>query len=107
MLLLPVFSVLLCVVSVSSPESQTCEDALKTCSVIACGRDGRDGPKGEKGEPGTEPRILAFYTFTSVGDGSEFRDDAQGPGVARLSLRHVPPLITISQQYHCLPINSV
>lgn len=105
MLLLPLL-VLLCVVSVSSSGSQTCEETLKTCSVIACGRDGRDGPKGEKGEPGMEPRILAFYTFTSVGDCSEFRDDAQGPGEAWLSSCHVLPLITISQQYHCLPVNS-
>ncbi|GAB1298753.1 Mannose-binding protein A [Apodemus speciosus] len=43
---------------VSSSASQTCEDTLKTCSVIACGRDGRDGPKGEKGEPGQGLRGL-------------------------------------------------
>ncbi|EPY84600.1 mannose-binding protein A precursor [Camelus ferus] len=52
--------VLLCVVTASSSETKTCEDAQKTCSVVACGipvtngtpgRDGRDGPKGEKGEP--------------------------------------------------------
>lgn len=50
MLLLPSLPVLvLCVVGISSSKSQTCEDALKTCPVIACGRD---GPKGEKGEPG-------------------------------------------------------
>lgn len=57
-LLLPV---LLCVVGMSISESNTCEDALKTCSVITCGtpgRDGRDGPKGEKGEPGQGLRGL-------------------------------------------------
>lgn len=56
MVLLPSLLVLLSyVVGVSSSESKTCDDVLKTCSVIACGspgRDGRDGPKGEKGEPG-------------------------------------------------------
>nr|XP_004658055.1 mannose-binding protein A-like [Jaculus jaculus] len=57
-LLLPV---LLGVVRLSSPEPNTCEDALKTCSVVACGtpgRDGRDGPKGEKGDPGQGLRGL-------------------------------------------------
>ncbi|XP_028710810.1 mannose-binding protein A-like [Peromyscus leucopus] len=59
MLLLPSIPVLLlCVVAISSSKSQTCEDALKSCSVIACGRDGRDGPKGEKGEPGQGLRGL-------------------------------------------------
>ncbi|XP_057591727.1 mannose-binding protein A-like [Hippopotamus amphibius kiboko] len=52
---------LLCVVTASYAETKACEDAQKTCSVVACGipvtngtpgRDGRDGPKGEKGEPG-------------------------------------------------------
>ncbi|XP_031217758.1 mannose-binding protein A isoform X1 [Mastomys coucha] len=55
MLLLSLLPVILCVVSVSSSGSQTCEDTLKTCSVIACGRD---GPKGEKGEPGQGLRGL-------------------------------------------------
>lgn len=59
MLLLPLLPVLLlCVAGISSSKSQTCEEALKTCSVIACGRDGRDGPKGEKGEPGQGLRGL-------------------------------------------------
>ncbi|XP_038205170.1 mannose-binding protein A-like isoform X2 [Arvicola amphibius] len=59
MLLLPLLPVLLlCVSGISSSKSQTCEDALKTCSVVACGRDGRDGPKGEKGEPGQGLRGL-------------------------------------------------
>nr|XP_006211678.1 mannose-binding protein A-like [Vicugna pacos] len=58
---------LLCVVTASSSETKTCEDAQKTCSVVACGipvtngtpgRDGRDGPKGEKGEPGQGLRGL-------------------------------------------------
>ncbi|EGV95143.1 Mannose-binding protein A [Cricetulus griseus] len=58
MLLLPSLPVLvLCVVGISSSKSQTCEDALKTCPVIACGRDGRDGPKGEKGEPALEAKL--------------------------------------------------
>ncbi|XP_008054778.1 mannose-binding protein A-like [Carlito syrichta] len=57
----------LCVVTVSCSETKTCDDAQKTCSVIACGipvtngtpgRDGRDGPKGEKGEPGQGLRGL-------------------------------------------------
>ncbi|KAM8776123.1 mannose-binding protein A-like isoform 1-T2 [Rhynchonycteris naso] len=53
--------VLLCVVTVSCSEMQTCENAQKTCSVVTCGtpgRDGRDGPKGEKGEPGQGHRGL-------------------------------------------------
>ncbi|KAM5236484.1 mannose-binding protein A-like [Ctenodactylus gundi] len=62
MFLLPVFLVLLLgTVRGSSSETKACEDAQKTCSVIACsvpvtngtpGRDGRDGAKGEKGDPG-------------------------------------------------------
>lgn len=79
MLLLPVFSVLLCVVSVSSPESQTCEDALKTCSVIACGRDGRDGPKGEKGEPGQGLRGLQGPPGKLGPPGSIGAPGSQGP----------------------------
>lgn len=82
MLLLPSLpALLLCVVAISSSKSQTCEDALKSCSVIACGRDGRDGPKGEKGEPGMKHCTLAFYTFTS--SGALFcvpRDEAQRLG---------------------------
>ncbi|XP_059130549.1 mannose-binding protein A-like [Peromyscus eremicus] len=59
MLQLPSLPVLLlCVVVMASSKSQTCEDAQKSCSVIACGRDGRDGPKGEKGEPGQGLRGL-------------------------------------------------
>ncbi|CAO2637833.1 Mannose-binding protein A [Lemmus lemmus] len=54
--LLPVL--LLCVAGISPSKSQTCEDALKACSVVACGRDGRDGSKGEKGEPGQGLRGL-------------------------------------------------
>ncbi|XP_037661264.1 mannose-binding protein A-like isoform X2 [Choloepus didactylus] len=51
----------------SCSETKTCEDAQKTCSVVACGipvtngtpgKDGRDGPKGEKGEPGQGLRGL-------------------------------------------------
>ncbi|XP_050998425.1 mannose-binding protein A-like [Acomys russatus] len=59
MLLLPLLPVLLlCVVSTSLSKSETCENTLKTCSVVACGRDGRDGPKGEKGDPGQSLRGL-------------------------------------------------
>ncbi|XP_059947764.1 mannose-binding protein C isoform X2 [Mesoplodon densirostris] len=58
---------LLCVVTASCSETEACEDAQKTCSVVTCGipvtngtpgRDGRDGPKGEKGEPGQGLRGL-------------------------------------------------
>ncbi|XP_055453797.1 mannose-binding protein A-like [Psammomys obesus] len=54
----PLPVLLLCVLGMSASKSQTCEDALKSCSVIACGRDGRDGPKGEKGDPGQGLRGL-------------------------------------------------
>ncbi|XP_004389943.1 mannose-binding protein A-like [Trichechus manatus latirostris] len=58
---------LLCVVTAYCSETKACEDAKKTCSVVACGipvtngtpgRDGRDGPKGEKGEQGQGLRGL-------------------------------------------------
>lgn len=91
MLLLPSLPVLvLCVVGISSSKSQTCEDALKTCPVIACGRDGRDGPKGEKGEPGMKHCTLAFCTF--IFSGELFcvpSDGAQGPRKTWLSLWQV------------------
>lgn len=76
--LLPLFSVLLCVVSASSPESQTC-DTLKTCSVITCGRDGRDGPKGEKGEPGQGLRGLQGPPGKLGPPGSIGAPGSQGP----------------------------
>lgn len=52
---------LLGTLTTSGSETKFSEDALKTCSAIACGipgRDGRDGPKGEKGEPGQGARGL-------------------------------------------------
>lgn len=78
MLLLPLL-VLLCVVSASSPGSQTCEETLKTCSVIACGRDGRDGPKGEKGEPGQGLRGLQGPPGKLGPPGSVGAPGSQGP----------------------------
>ncbi|XP_004641302.1 mannose-binding protein A [Octodon degus] len=57
---------LLCLVRACCSET-ACEEAHKTCSVVACsipvtngtpGRDGRDGPKGEKGDPGEGLRGL-------------------------------------------------